>query len=306
MGTPDYCLPSLEEIYNHYFLSAVVTQPDKAANRGQKIINSPVKRFALKNNIPVFQPVKIRKDKDIVENLKKLSPDIIVVIAYGQIIPREILDIPRLGCVNIHGSLLPEYRGASPVQGALKDGVDKTGVTSMLMNEKMDEGDILLKIECDIDKDDNAGILHDRLSHLSARCTVETIEGLKNNSITPVPQDHRKASYTSLIRKEHGRIDWSMDCEDIYNCFRAMTPWPAAFTYVNGIYIKINSMNIVDKDCKNTPGKVLDIEKESFVVCCGRGSVAIDNIQLSGKRSMSFRDFSNGSDIINKNTVFEF
>ncbi|MCK9224184.1 MAG: methionyl-tRNA formyltransferase [Candidatus Muirbacterium halophilum] len=306
MGTPEYCIPTLEELLEHYFLSAIITQPDKAANRGQKIINTPVKRFALKNNIPVFQPKKIKKDKNIVEELKKLSPDIIVVIAYGQIIPREILDIPCFGCINIHGSILPEYRGASPIQNALKDGARKTGVTSILMNEKMDEGDILKIIECPIHKDDNAGILHDRLSQMSARCTIETIEGLKDKSIKPIVQNSKQATYTTLLKKEHGKIDWSLDSEELINHYKAMTPWPGAFTCFDDNYLKILSMSLGDEKANGKPGSILSVNKDYFVVNCGNGSVAIDKIQLSGKKVMNFRDFSNGSDIINKNTVFEF
>lgn len=307
MGTPDYCIPSLEELYKNYNVQAVVTQPDKAADRGQKVLDTPVKRFALRNKIEVLQPERIRKDKGVYERLVELSPDIIIVIAYGQIIPRSILDIPRLGCVNIHGSLLPSYRGASPIQAALRDGLEVTGVTSMMMNEKMDEGDILIKIECPVDIKDNAGILHDKLSQISARCTVETIEGLRKGIISPEAQDHSQATYTKLISKEDGKIDWGKSACEIYNCYRAMTPWPSAYTFLDGEYIKILSLIVNETESLNEkPGRIMCVKKDFFTVACGKGSVNIDRLQIAGRKNLSFREFSNGNSIIDQNTEFEF
>ncbi|MFW5782812.1 MAG: methionyl-tRNA formyltransferase [Candidatus Muiribacteriaceae bacterium] len=307
MGTPEFCLPSLEELNRHHTISAVVTQPDRKANRGHKVFSSPVKRFAERNGIDVLQPEKVRKDKSFAHKLTEYEPDIIIVIAFGQILPEKILNIPEYGCVNIHASLLPLLRGASPIQHAIIRGYEKTGVTSMMMNNKMDEGDILLQYECPVTSDETAGTLHDKLAELSARACIETIAGLERGSVRPVPQDHSGATYTSLIKKSDGKICWDDSAEEIMRCFRAMNPWPGSFTYYDGNYIKILEMTRVNEKITGySPGEVISLSDNIMIACGDNSAVNVSRIQLSGRRAVSVKDFLNGSDIIVKNGKFEF
>ncbi|MFA5480259.1 MAG: methionyl-tRNA formyltransferase [Candidatus Muiribacteriota bacterium] len=294
MGTPNFCIPSLEELYKNCFIQAVVTQTDKKCDRGQRISETPVKKFALKNNIPVLQPAKIRNNEDFFQSLKKLSPDLIVVIAYGKILPQQILDIPKYGCVNIHASLLPYHRGPAPIQYSILTGDSVTGVTSMLMNEKMDEGDILHKIEYKMAADETAGTLHDKLAELSARCVVETVEKIKTGNFERIVQDHSKATYTKYITKELGLADWSKSSEVLYRVFRATVPWPGFYSYINQNYFKMVDLEPLVSDV-NQPGKILNVSKDGIEISCGKGSILIKKIQIPGKKVMEVCDFLNGN-----------
>ena len=234
MGTPDFAAGSLKALIaaGHDIL-LVVTQPDRAKGRSDKPVPSPVKEVALENNIPVFQPLKIKTSESVAE-LKKYDADIFVVAAFGQIISKEILDMPRLGCVNIHASLLPKYRGASPIQQVILDGEEKTGVTIMQMDEGIDTGDMLYKIETEITEEDTFETLHDRLMEIGGRAITEALELLEKGELKPEKQDDSKSNYAKLIKKEMGRIDFTKSADVIGRLVRGMNPWPSAFTFLDG------------------------------------------------------------------------
>ncbi|MGM0606804.1 MAG: methionyl-tRNA formyltransferase [Candidatus Muiribacteriota bacterium] len=307
MGTPEYCLPALRSVFKKHELALIVTQPDKKSNRGHKVHFNPVKKFACKNNITCVQPEKIKKNSDLVNTLKKIAPEVILVIAYGKILPSSILNIPSCGCVNIHGSLLPELRGAAPIQYAIMRGYEKTGVTSILMNSKMDEGNMLVKKECEVKKDDNAGTLHDRLSILSADCALETLDNIEKNTVNPLPQNHAMATYTKIIKKSDGIINWGMNARNIYNHFRAMIPWPGAQTYMKKKYIKILDMEIINKDIKyKEAGKIIKADKNGLEVASGEGSLIIKKLQLPGKKPAEAGLLLNGYKWLGKGNTFDF
>jgi len=300
MGTPFFCVPALEELCRDYNVKAVVCQPDRKANRRHKVFPCPVKNFAHSKGIPILQPENVRKDEKFLQQLKKYEPDIIIVIAYGQILPKSVLEVAPLGCINLHASLLPKYRGASPIQFAILNGDKKTGVTSMMMNTRMDEGDILLQYEVNIASNDVIGTLHDKLAQMSARCAVETIEGLRDNNITPVPQDHEKATYTRLIKKEDGRVNWKEDSKKVYDHYRAMTPWPGFFTYLEDRYLKIIECH--KGDGNGQPGEIIKVDN-IIEVACKEGSLIIERLQMPGKKAMDVKSFLNGNSWMKKGMI---
>ncbi len=300
MGTPFFCIPTLEELWRDYNVKAVVCQPDRKAHRGHKVFPCPVKNFAVSKGIPVLQPEKVRKNDQFLQKLKKYEPDIIVVIAYGQILPKSVLDVARLGCINLHASLLPKYRGASPIQFSIMNGDKKTGVTSMMMNTKMDEGDILLQHEMDISEVDVVGTLHDKLAQLSARCAVETIEGLRDKTIEPKMQDHESATYTRLIKKEDGRVKWDQDAKKVFDHYRAMTPWPGFFTYFEDKYIKIIECH--KGQGSGRPGEILKTENVIEIACMD-GSIIVERLQMAGKKALDTKSFLNGNSWMKKGIV---
>ena len=240
MGTPDFALFSLKGLCeNGYNVVGVVTQPDKPKGRGYALTPPPVKVYAMEQNIPVYQPNSLRTE-EFASLLEEINPDIIAVVAYGKILPKNVLDYPKYGCVNVHGSLLPEYRGAAPMQMAIIDGKKVTGITTMFMAEGLDTGDMLLKAECEIAENDNFEIIHDRLGLLGAELLRKTIDGLEKGEITPIPQDHAKATHTSKILKEDCELDFSKDCDTVHNLIRGLSPIPLSFTHTpDGKLLKI-------------------------------------------------------------------
>ncbi len=239
MGTPDFSVPTLEALVaSEQEVGAVVTQPDKPKGRGKEIHMSPVKECALKHNIPVYQPVRAR-DEAFVGEMRTLKPDAMVVIAFGQILPKSLLDLPKYGCVNIHASLLPKYRGAAPIQWAVINGDEETGVTTMMMDVEMDTGDMLEKTVIKLNPDETGGSLFDRLSLLGGDLILSTLSKLEKGEITPQPQDHAQATYVKKISKSMGDIDWTMDAVSIERLVRGLNPWPSAFTRWNGKMLKI-------------------------------------------------------------------
>lgn len=299
MGTPDFALFSLKGLCeNGYNVVGVVTQPDKPKGRGYVLTPPPVKVYAIEKNIPVYQPNSLRTE-EFASLLAEINPDLIAVVAYGKILPKNVLDYPKYGCVNVHGSLLPEYRGAAPMQMAIIDGKKVTGITTMFMAEGLDTGDMLLKAECEIAENDNFEVIHDRLGLLGAELLQKTVDGLKNGEITPIPQDHSKATHTSKILKEDCEIDFSKDCDTVHNLIRGLSPIPLSFTHLpDGKLLKILESEICERNSENSDfGKVVSLENGKIRVLCSRGSINILKLLPEGKGRMTSADFIRGRKI---------
>lgn len=289
MGTPDFAAAALEAIVEAgHEVVAVVTQPDKEKGRGKAVSMSPVKECALKHNIPVLQPVRIRRP-ECVDELKQYPADVFVVAAFGQILTQEILDMPKLGCINIHASLLPAYRGAAPIQWAILDGLKETGVTIMQMDAGIDTGDILLQEKIDIEPTDTGESLFDKLSVLGAKTIVKALPMIEQGTLQPVKQDDSKSNYAKMLSKEMGLIDWNMDAEVIERYVRGLNSWPSAYTYIGGKQLKIWRAEVVQSE--GTPGEVTGVDKKSFTVACGNKSLKLLEIQLEGKKRMDVGAF---------------
>ena len=299
MGTPDFALFSLKGLCeNGYNVVGVVTQPDKPKGRGYALTPPPVKVYAMEQNIPVYQPNSLRTE-EFASLLEEINPDIIAVVAYGKILPKNVLDYPKYGCVNVHGSLLPEYRGAAPMQMAIIDGKQVTGITTMFMAEGLDTGDMLLKAECEIAENDNFEIIHDRLGLLGAELLRKTIDGLEKGEITPIPQDHAKATHTSKILKEDCELDFSKDCDTVHNLIRGLSPIPLSFTHTpDGKLLKIVESEICERESVNEEiGNVISLENGKIRVLCANGSINILKVLPEGKGRMTAADFIRGRKI---------
>ncbi|MEA2624813.1 MAG: methionyl-tRNA formyltransferase [Candidatus Binatota bacterium] len=291
MGTPEFAVPSLRALLDAgHEIAAVVTQPDRPAGRGQELRVPPVKQLALSHGIPVLQPEKLR-DPAIVEVLRALQPDAIVVAAYGKILPRSLLDVPPSGAINVHASLLPKLRGAAPIQHALLAGEPRTGITIMQMNERMDAGDILLQEAVAILAEDTAGTLERRLAEVGGRALIEGLDRLLRGELTPVPQREEDATLAPMIRKEHGLIDWTRNAHDIERATRAFDPWPGAHTIHRGRLLKIFRARVSELDRTAPPGTVARASGDEIVVATGREALAIVELQLEGKRRLGAREF---------------
>jgi methionyl-tRNA formyltransferase len=296
MGTPDFARTALEKIIEAgHEVTLVVTQPDKPKGRSGELQVSDVKACALEHGIPVFQPVRIKLPENVAE-LKKYEADIYVVAAFGQILSQEILDIPKFGCVNIHASLLPKYRGAAPIQQAILDGEEKTGVTIMQMAAGMDTGDILIQREIPIEHNETGGGLFDKLSILGGELIVDALPMIERGELTPVPQDEAKATKCGKLSKDMGKIDFSKDADTIRNLVRGLNPWPSAFTSLNGKMLKIWKAEVEeassDDQAKDAEiGAIVHVEKDSFSVNTGKGYLKVEELQLEGKKRMMVKDF---------------
>ena len=294
MGTPDFAVPPLAAlVQNGYEVTAVVTQPDKPKGRGKTLLPTPVKEEAMKHDIPVYQPLKVR-EPEFVETLKKLEPDMIIVAAFGQIIPKAILDMPRFGCVNVHASLLPKYRGAAPIQWAVLNGDQVTGVTTMRMDEGLDTGDMIMKQEVIMDEDETGGSLFDKLSEVGARLCAKTMEAIENGTAVYTPQDDALATHTGKIQKEMGSIDWSKDAEVIERLVRGLNPWPSAYTRIDDKNLKIWRAKVISHEVKAAPGCILKVTKDELEVQTGNGVLALLEVQLEGKKRMTTDAFLRG------------
>ena len=298
MGTPDFSVPTLEALVaSEHEVAAVVTQPDKPKGRGKEIHMSPVKECALKHNIPVYQPVRAR-DEAFVEEMRTLKPDAMVVIAFGQILPKSLLDLPKYGCVNIHASLLPKYRGAAPIQWAVINGDEETGITTMMMDVEMDTGDMLEKTVVKLNPDETGGSLFDRLSLLGGDLILSTLSKLEKGEITPQPQDHAQATYVKKISKSMGDIDWTMDAVSIERLVRGLNPWPSAFTRWNGKMLKIWEAQVLpDPETKAPCGSVISASDEGLKIQTGNGVLCVTSLQLEGKKRMDTAAFLRGYQI---------
>jgi methionyl-tRNA formyltransferase len=295
MGSPEYALSSLDQLLSSsHQVVAVVTQPDRPRGRGQKMTYTPVKERALEKGIPVFQPEKIN-DPVFTAHLKALAPDVMVVVAYGQLLNEELLALPPKGCINVHASLLPKYRGAAPIHWAIINGEEETGVTTMLMDRGMDTGDMLLKRKVPIEKVDTIGSLHDKLADIGGELLMETLAHLEDGSLTPESQDHDEASYAALLKKEHEQILWSKNAVEIFNQVRGLNPWPGAYTEFAGKRLKIWESDVEDMELKEHPGLVLDVKNGKGIrVACGIGSLWLRILQPQGKRRMTGEDWARG------------
>lgn len=292
MGTPDFACPTLATlIERNENIVAVVTQPDRPKGRGQKLMPPPVKELALSHGIPVHQPPKVR-DPAFIEVIRDLRPDLIVVIAFGQILPKALLDIPPHGCVNVHASLLPRYRGAAPLNWCLINGEAETGVTTMLMDPGLDTGPMLLKRSTPIDQNENILSLHDRMAKMGAELLAETVDGLKEGRLTPEAQDDSTTCYAPLLKKEDGLIDWHRNAMEIHNQVRGLAVWPGAYTLLRGEPLKIYRTRIADG--AGQPGTVLRASRGVIEVACGEGSLLIDELQLAGKKRLDASSFVAG------------
>lgn len=294
MGTPDFSVGTLEALVQagHKVVLAV-TQPDKPKGRGGKMQYTPVKEKALEYDIPVFQPVKVR-EKSCVEKLDSYKADVIVVVAFGQILPREILELTPYGCINVHASLLPKYRGAAPIQWSIIDGETVTGVTTMQMDEGLDTGDMLLKTEVPLEPDETGGSLHDKLSAAGAKLCVETLKALEEKTVTPEKQGETPTKYARMLDKELGKIDWTKDAASIERLVRGLNPWPSAYTSWEGKIMKIWSAEVVDRESKAPCGTVAEVTKTDFSVQTGKGLLKVTELQIPGKKRMAADAFLRG------------
>lgn len=296
MGTPDFAAGILKCILStHHEVVAVVTQPDRPKGRSGTLVASPVKELALSNGIKVMQPQKI-KEQGAVEELLTVDADIYVVAAFGQILSRRILDIPKKGCINVHASLLPEYRGAAPIQWAIADGKKVTGVTIQQMNEGVDTGDIISRKEVEINPDETGESLFNRLMYEGGILTVKTLDMIEEGTAAFEPQDESKATYAKILKKEMGLIDFSKSADEIERMIRAFTPWPGGYTYLNGKLLKIKKCHISDGPGGEN-GRIISVTKDEITVSCARGSLVLTEVQSEGKRQMSVHDFLLGNPV---------
>ena len=294
MGTPDFSVPALEALVEGgHEVVAAITQPDKPKGRGKAVLMTPVKEKAMELGIPVYQPVKVR-EPEFVEKLRQMEPDAIVVVAFGQILPKSILEIPRYGCVNIHASLLPKYRGAAPIQWAVIDGERESGVTTMFMNEGLDTGDMLEKEAVTLDPKETGGSLHDKLSAIGGRLILSTLKGLEDGTLKGTPQTDEGTCYAKMLKKSLGDIDWTMDAAAIERLIRGLNPWPSAYTCLHGKTLKIWDGDVLEREYGVEPGTVAEVAKDRLVVQTGQGSLAIRSLQLEGKKRMDSGDFLRG------------
>lgn len=296
MGTPDFAVPCLQKLIDcGHEISGVFTQPDKPKGRHGIMTPPPVKELALKNGLTVYQPVKM-KDGTALEMLRQAAPELVIVVAYGKILPKEILELPKYGCINIHASLLPKLRGAAPIQWSVINGFEKTGVTSMQMDEGLDTGDMLIKKETEIGENETAGELHDRLSLLGAQVLEETLCALEKGELKPVKQNHSEFTYAPMLSKELSPIDWNLSAQEVHNKIRGLSPWPSASARLGEKNVKIHR-SVMTNENGGLPGEIIEAGKR-LVVSCGDGKcIEILEIQAENKKAMSAADFLRGNPV---------
>lgn len=296
MGTPDFSVPVLKRIIDEgYDVIAVVTQPDRPVGRKKVLTPPPVKVEAEKQGIPVYQPEKIR-EKEELEKIIALNPDLVVTAAFGQILPNELLDAPKYGCINVHASLLPELRGGAPIHYSILQGNGKTGITIMYMAEKLDAGDILTQAEVAIGEEDNVGTLHDKLSKVGSDLLAETLPKLLNQELQAIKQDEDQATFAPNIKRSEEKIDWSKSGEDIYNHVRGLNPWPVAYTTLDGSILKIWQAKKLEDGNLAVPGTIIDVQNDGFIVSTGNETaILVTELQPSGKKKMPAKDYLRGA-----------
>lgn len=294
MGTPEYAVPSLKAIHNsRHHLSLVITQPDRPKGRGRKVLPPPVKKTAADLGYEVIQPIKI-KTPEFAESLIRLNPDIFVVVAYGRILPKQVLDIPKIGPINVHASLLPKYRGPAPIQWAVINGEKETGITTILMDEGLDTGDVLLMAKETVRPDDTAATLHDRLATLGAEVLSQTLERFAQDDMRPVLQDHSLATSAPMLKKSDGQILWEKPAEQLDAFIRGMTPWPDAFTFHGRVRLKIFKARVISSATNASPGTVVEGFADELCVATGEGLLSILEIQGESGKRLPIRDFLHG------------
>lgn len=294
MGTPDFSVGTLEEIIKAgHEVALVVTQPDKPKGRGNAMQYTPVKECAIAHGLEVYQPKKIREE-ECVKYLSSFDADIFIVVAFGQILSQEVLDIPKYGCVNVHASLLPKYRGAAPIQWAVINGDKVTGVTTMRMDIGVDTGDMIATREVELTADETGGSLFDKLAEVGAKLCVETMKQIEDNTAVYTPQDHAKATHTSMIQKELGHVDWTKPAVELERLVRGLNPWPSAYTHLDGKTLKIWRAEVIAEDNDAVPGSIVAVKKDAVWVQTGEGLLALKEIQLEGKKRMPCDAFLRG------------
>ena len=292
-GTPEFAAEHLRSlISSEHNIVAVYSQPDRPAGRGRKLTASPVKALALEHDIPVFQPLNFKTD-EAVDQLKSLNADLMVVVAYGLILPQIVLDAPRLGCVNVHASLLPRWRGAAPIHRSLLAGDEQTGVTIMQMDAGLDTGDMLVKATCDILPTDTSEVLHDRLIEIGGPALITALNQLESGSANPMQQDNDQANYAHKLEKSEGQIDWSEPALVIDRKIRGLTPWPGAFTQWQGDNVRVHKAQLSSTQSDAEPGSIVEMNKDGFHVATGDGVLLIETLQMPGKKAMAVKDILN-------------
>ena len=303
MGTSEFALPTLKSLHQSlHSILAVITQPDKPKGRGQKLLVSPIKQYALDSDLPILQP-KTVNDPEFIESLKQNRPDVIIVVAFGQILSEIFLKIPKQFCINLHSSLLPKYRGAAPIHRAILNGDTKSGITTMIMDKGMDTGDILLMQETPIHQTDTAQNLHDTLSEMGGALVLETLKRLEENTLLPVQQDHNQATYAAKLKKEEGLIRWDQSATSLSNQVRGLTPWPGTYTLLKNKRLRIIKVQIGEGSPDDAPGKVARVTDVGIEVGTGQGRLIITELQLEGKKSMPTKSFLAGHKV-ERGTLF--
>lgn len=305
MGTPDFAVPPLHALIEAgYEVAAVVTQPDKPKGRGKTLLPTPVKEEALMHEIPVYQPQRVRKNPEFLETLKEIDPDIIIVAAFGQIIPKEILELPKFGCINIHASLLPKYRGAAPIQQAVIDGEKESGVTIMQMGEGLDTGDMISKIIIPLAPDETGGSLFGKLAQAGAELLIKTLPSIEQGTAERVKQPEESPTpYAAMITKQMGLMNFCKPAEELERLVRGMNPWPSAYTFINGKTLKVWKCKVSGEQTDAVPGTVFFTDKEGIHVACEKGTLILTEVQLEGKKRMDTEAFLRGYHI-EKGTCF--
>lgn len=297
MGTPDFAVPTLDAIVDAgHEVIAVITQPDKPKGRGKAMTYPPVKEKALEYNIPVYQPAKVR-DESFVEKLKDMKADAIVVVAFGQILPASILELPKYGCINVHASLLPKYRGAAPIQWSIIDGEDKTGITTMYMDVGLDTGDMLLQEEVVITPEETGGSLHDKLSEIGGKLLIETLKQIEAGTIQRIKQDDSLSNYAKMLDKTLGFIDFQKPAVEIERLIRGLNPWPSAYTLYNNKTMKIWRSKVLEGVSQGKPGEIIQVTKNEIVIQTGVGALSVLELQLEGKKRMTSEAYLRGYEV---------
>ena len=297
MGTPDFAVPSLHALTEAgYAVAAVVTQPDKPKGRGKTLLPTPVKEEAVMHDIPVYQPEKVRNNPEFLEILKEINPDIIVVAAYGQIIPKEILELPKFGCINIHASLLPKYRGAAPIQQAVIDGEKESGVTIMKMGVGLDTGDMISQAVVPLAEDETGGSLFDKLAEEGAELLIRTIPSIVDGTAVYTKQPEESPTpYAAMISKKMGLMDFTKSATELERLVRGMNPWPSAYTFLNGKTLKVWKCSVESGNCgKEAPGTITGVDKKGIHIACGTDKLVLEEVQLEGKKRMETDAFLRG------------
>ncbi|MCK9443518.1 MAG: methionyl-tRNA formyltransferase [Tissierellaceae bacterium] len=297
MGTPNFAVPTLEALFAQgYTIDLVVTQKDRPKGRGKKVLYTPVKEKALELGLEVYQPDSINSPESI-DFLRKLSPDFMVVVAYGQILKENVLEIPKYGCYNVHASLLPKYRGAAPINWAIIDGESMTGVTIMEMEEGLDTGDIILKESIPIENEDDSLSIHDKLSELGANLIISALEKISKGDYSKVPQNHLESTYAAKLNKDLGKIDWNKSTIEIVNLIRGLKPWPSAYFIYNEEIVKVHKGKAISSNLKGKIGEIIKVNSEGIFVCAHDGIVVMEEIQFPGKRKMIVEEYLRGNSI---------
>lgn len=297
MGTPDFAVPALKSMIDEYKVIAVFTQPDRPKGRGKKLAMSPIKEVAIEHNISVYQPEKLKNDAEGLKALKEMKPDFIVVVAYGQILTKEVLDIPKYGCINLHASLLPKYRGAAPINWAIISGEKESGNTTMFMDTGLDTGDMLLKSRVEISENMTAGELHDILMEDGSKLLVDTLKGIAEGTIKREKQGETPTEYAKMLNKDIANIDWSLSSKKIKDLIRGLNPWPVAYTQYNGQNMKIYNSEVLNEESDKEFGYIINVSKDGIKVSCGQGVILIKTVQFSGGKPMDVSEYIKGHSI---------